>query len=194
MPVALSYPGVYIEEVPSGVRTITGVATSITAFVGRSLRGPVNEPVVITSFADFERTFGGLWTLSTMSYAVRDFYGNGGTQAIIDRVVRSETEGDQAAATTAEFAAIGAGDALIQLSAANPGAWGSRLRARITHVDGDDNLFNLTVRDTATGFEERYLNISIAPTAPRTLDRVLASSSLVDLINKSRSNGTASRT
>lgn len=44
MPAQLTYPGVYIEEVPSGVRTITGVATSITAFVGRAARGPVNDP------------------------------------------------------------------------------------------------------------------------------------------------------
>ena len=45
MPAVLSFPGVYIEEVPSGVRTITGVATSITAFVGRALRGPVDTDV-----------------------------------------------------------------------------------------------------------------------------------------------------
>ena len=55
MPVSPTYPGVYIEEVPSGVRTITGVATSITAFIGRALRGPVDEPTVINSFADYER-------------------------------------------------------------------------------------------------------------------------------------------
>ncbi len=45
MPVTLSYPGVYIEEVPSGVRAIAGVATSIAAFIGRAPRGPVDEPV-----------------------------------------------------------------------------------------------------------------------------------------------------
>jgi len=77
---------VYIEEIPSGVRTITGVATSVTAFIGRAPRGPVNEPVTINSFGDFERTFGGLWLKSTMSYAVRDFYLNGGSQAIIIRL------------------------------------------------------------------------------------------------------------
>jgi hypothetical protein len=59
MPVTLSYPGVYIEEVSSGVRTITGVATSITAFIGRTLRGPVNDPVRVQSFGEFERRFGG---------------------------------------------------------------------------------------------------------------------------------------
>src|SRR5689334_17042469 len=87
MPIAPTFPGVYIEEVPSGVRTITGVATAITALVGRARRGPVNEPVTINSYADFERRFGGLWSESTMSYAVRDFFQNGGGQALVVRVV-----------------------------------------------------------------------------------------------------------
>jgi len=86
MPTTPTYPGVYIEEIPSGVRTIMGVATSITAFIGRTVRGPVNEAVTINSFGDYERIFGGLWTESTMSYAVRDFYMNGGSQAIIVRL------------------------------------------------------------------------------------------------------------
>ena len=86
MPVAATYPGVYIEEIPSGVRTITGVATSITAFIGRALRGPTDEPVTINSNADFERIFGGLWTESALGFAVRDFYLNGGSQAIIVRL------------------------------------------------------------------------------------------------------------
>ena len=86
MPVAPTYPGVYIEEIPSGVRTITGVATSITAFIGRALRGPTDEPVTINSNADFERIFGGLWTDSTLGFAVRDFYLNGGAQALIVRL------------------------------------------------------------------------------------------------------------
>ena len=72
MPVTPTYPGVYIEEVPSGVRTITGVATSITAFVGRALRGPTDRPDrIVQSFAEFERVFGGLWVHSPMSYAVQ---------------------------------------------------------------------------------------------------------------------------
>lgn len=100
MPVAVSYPGVYIEEVPSGVRTITGVATSITAFVGRAKRGPVNEATTINSFGDFERIFGGIWADSTVSYAVRDFYLNGGSQAIIVRLFHP-TFVDEAARQTA---------------------------------------------------------------------------------------------
>jgi uncharacterized protein len=91
MPVAVSYPGVYIQEIPSGVRAITGVATSVTAFLGRALRGPDDQPVTINSFADFERTFGGIWVESSLGYAVRDFYLNGGGQAVIVRLYNPET-------------------------------------------------------------------------------------------------------
>src|SRR5882757_3901277 len=86
MPVAPTYPGVYIEEIPSGVHTITGVATSITAFIGRTLRGPSNEPITINGMVDFERVFGGLWVESKLGYAVRDFFLNGGSQAIVVRL------------------------------------------------------------------------------------------------------------
>ena len=78
MPATLTYPGVYIEEISSGVHVITGVATSITAFIGRAKRGPVDSdaesPVTINSFGDFERIFGGIWPESTLGFAVRDFY------------------------------------------------------------------------------------------------------------------------
>ena len=70
MPVKPTYPGVYIEEIPSGVRTITGVATSTAAFIGTFRKGPVDEAVQIFSFADFERDFGGLERTSEAAYAV----------------------------------------------------------------------------------------------------------------------------
>ncbi len=59
MPTTPTYPGVYIEEVPSEVRTITGVATSITAFIGRARRGPVGDPIRVQSFSEFDRRMGG---------------------------------------------------------------------------------------------------------------------------------------
>jgi phage tail sheath protein FI len=108
---------VYIEEVPSGVRTITGVSTSITAFIGRALRGPVNDPVTINSFGDYERIFGGLAGNSPMSYAVRDFYLNGGSQAVITRLFRPffATEAERETALAAARAqAQTAADAVAQ--------------------------------------------------------------------------------
>ena len=135
MPSNLTFPGVYIEEIPSGVRTIVGVATSITAFFGRALRGPTDEPVVINSFGDFERIFGGLWVDNSLGYAVRDFYLNGGSQAIIVRLARD-----------AGTATITIGD--LELTAANPGRWGNNLSVVIDHNTKDptnNNLFNLQV-------------------------------------------------
>src|SRR5947207_12927998 len=102
MPVALSYPGVYIEEIPSGVRTITGVPTSITAFVGRAWQGPLDEPVKVNSAADYERIFGGLWRASMRSYAVRQFFTNGGSQALVVRVA-ARTGGRAPAAAAIEL-------------------------------------------------------------------------------------------
>jgi uncharacterized protein len=110
MPSALSYPGVYVEEIPSGVRTITAVPTSTTAFVGRARKGPTNLAVEITSFGDFERQFGGLWASSSMSYAVRDFYLNGGAHAIIVRIA-SPNYFDAASRSAGEAAAKDVADA-----------------------------------------------------------------------------------
>ncbi len=79
-------PGVYVQEAPGGVRSIAGVATSITAFVGRAVAGATDDPVELTRFAEFERLFGGLDLASPMSYAVRDYFMNGGRVALVVRV------------------------------------------------------------------------------------------------------------
>lgn len=96
MAIALTAPGVYVEELPSGTRTISGVSTSLTAFVGRALCGPVNEPTRIFSFDEYERQFGGLWVKSPMSQAVRHFFQNGGGDALIVRVVNAGTSTESA--------------------------------------------------------------------------------------------------
>lgn len=88
----VTYPGVYIQEVESDVRTIIGVDTATTAFVGRTKRGPVNEAIVINSYADFDRIFGGLWLQSALGYAVRDFFLNGGIKAVIVRLFNAPAE------------------------------------------------------------------------------------------------------
>jgi uncharacterized protein len=163
MTAALTYPGVYIREIPSGVHPIVGVATSITAFIGRARRGPTDRPVRIQSFADFERTFGGLWQPATLGYAVQQFYANGGTDALIVRVARN------AAKATLNVGNFG-------LKASSEGDWGEQLRVRIDHVTRDPldtTLFNLLVRDDATGEVERFLNLSTDPGNARFVKRTL---------------------
>ncbi len=180
MPATLNFPGVYIEEVPSGVRTITGVATSITAFVGRALRGTLNEPTLITSFGDFERAFGGLWQDSTLGYAVRAYFQNGGSQAVIVRLFHG-------APSIASVTTGGTGDDKLVLVAASPGKWGEGLRAVVDHNVtkaaatslglAETDLFNLTVTDTAGRTSEVFRNVTVRTGHPRNLTQVLKNES-----------------
>ena len=89
-------PGVYIQEIPSGVHTISGVSTSNTAFVDSFKDGPINQAVQIRSFAEFEQTFGGLDAGSEASYAILQYFLNGGQIAWVVRV-----DGDASARTIA---------------------------------------------------------------------------------------------
>lgn len=192
MPIQPTYPGVYIEEIPSGVRTITGVATSITAFIGRTLRGPIEEPTVINNFSDFERLFGGLWAKSMISYAVKDFYLNGGSQALIVRIHNGAT----LATITLPTADSPAGQ--LNLVASSEGAWGGDLEASVnynTKDTSDTNLFNLEVgEDIEGGLRENFLNVSIDEDDPRYLPRVLKQSSLLIKVSGSMPSGRPAQT
>ena len=183
MPSVLSYPGIYIEEIPSGVRTITGVATSITAFIGRAPRGEVDRAVRVQSFAEYSRLFGGLSRSSPMSYAVSQFFQHGGRDALIVRVFNGDADTDTATIT------LGTTSGNLVLEAASPGTWGSRLRARVDHLTRDTSdtlLFNLTVEEldraggTTVVASEPFRNISVSPASVRFVDTVLkAQSALV---------------
>ncbi len=178
MPVTPTYPGVYIEEVPSGVRTITGVATSITAFIGRAKRGPtdMDGPRTINNYGDFERLYGGLWAESALGFAVRDFYLNGGSQALIVRLYHPAEDDSPSEATLDANGLV--------LKAAYPGTWGNYLRARVDHNtrplqpgEVEDSLFNLSIMDEKTGELEQFRNLSITPGNPRQADKVLLNES-----------------
>jgi phage tail sheath protein FI len=142
MPTTYSYPGVYVEEIPSGVRTITGVSTANTAFVDFFAEGPMNEAVRITSWGDFERQFGGLDERSEASFAIQQYYRNGGQIAWVVRVAAGNP-------TPAGIVLPGGSpeqDAL-RLEAASPGVWGNSLEVGVDYLTSDPlALFNLVVR------------------------------------------------
>jgi hypothetical protein len=180
MPTSPTYPGVYIEEVPSDVRTITGVATSIAAFIGRATRGPLNDPVRVQSYAEFALNFGGLARDSMMSYAVQHYFLNGGSDALVVRVV-----GPNAGATRYN---LPAGGGNLTLDAANPGEWGDNLEIFIdydTRDPADTNLFNLTINevvDGATVATENHRNVSIDSNDSRYLPQVLEQQSNIVVV------------
>ncbi len=94
------HPGVYVQEVPSAVRPIEGVSTSTAAFIGVADKGPVPgtllpskqpaQPVLVTSFTEYSRQFGGFRQDSFLTYAVQGFFQNGGQSLYIVRALGSQ--------------------------------------------------------------------------------------------------------
>ncbi len=190
MPVSLSYPGVYIEEIPSGVRSITGVATSIAAFVGYTAKGEPNKAVMITNYGDFERRYGGLNRESSVSYGVRQFFANGGAQALIVRVAKDYQ--------TAQWILNDSSTAVLQVEAASPGTWANSLRITVDIVNpqnlprNGDSEFNLAVwqlqSDGSTMLMlENHRNLNMNQNSPNYAVSVVGTSS--SLIKLTRSSG-----
>jgi len=179
MPITPTYPGVYIEEVPSGVRPITGVATSIAAFLGFFTRGPMHEARRILSAADFDRDFGGLRADSVATYAVQQFFLNGGQQAWLVRT----------ASGSPEFASVDLGDGAaggFTATAVNEGEWGNNLRVDVDYGTTDPaTTFNLTVSEVVDGVvvtSEAFRNLSVTEGDPRyAVDVVADGSKLIRL-------------
>jgi uncharacterized protein len=146
MPPVLNYPGVYIEELPSAVHTITGVATSIGAFVGWAPQGSVSEAVLVQSWMDFAREFGGLDSRSYLGYAVNQFFGNGGQQTYIVRLVWTD-------AATADTTVGG-----LSLWASSPGQWANNFKVVVT--PGSGGVFTLQVQDPNSNPLETFRNLT----------------------------------
>jgi Bacteriophage tail sheath protein len=172
MPVVPTYPGVYIEEIPSGVHTITGVATSIAAFIGYTEQGPVDEAVHIFSFADYERAFGGLTVDSPLSYAVQQFFTNGGTEAYVVRVASGATSATLTLAWWDET--LGQPNPAVDVTAASDGTWGNFVQLDVDYnTINPDSLFNLRVTQYVNqngrmvpGLVETYRNLSMSNMSP----------------------------
>ncbi len=183
MPVDQGHPGVHIEEVAGGARPIAGVSTSVTAFVGPARKGPVDKPISCLSFGDFQREFGGLWERSPMSYAVDDFFANGGSHAVVVRLYKSGGSPGPATFTADN----------LELVAANPGKWAEALKVIATHPEDPTaaaavagrhglqaaDLFHLQVIDISSDSAlEVFRNVTANQDGgARRIDRVLAAES-----------------
>lgn len=176
MPAQLSYPGVYIEELPSGVRTITGVATSVAAFAGSAPRGPINKAQHLFSFADYERRFGGLAVDSEMGYAVRQFFQNGGTEAYVVRIVKDASTASKTLQNTNPID-------VLKVEALDEGAAGNGIEVRVDHLTiNPGSSFNITFIRASDGRAERFENLSMNSMDARyVLDQVNAVSQLVNV-------------
>jgi uncharacterized protein len=183
--VQVSYPGVYIQEVPSGVRTITGVSTSITAFIGVAASGPMFVPTTVLNFTDYTRAFSGDTSAGEMTDQVRQFFLNGGSQAVIVRIANAP----QVSNTILNKAD---GSPALTLLARSQGKSGDALRARVDYnTPSPERTFNLTVYtesfdsagNATAGATETFPNVSVDPSDPRFVKTILeANSALVGTV------------
>src|SRR4051794_15018583 len=127
MAVSPTYPGVYVQEVPSGVRTIVGVGTSTALFVGRTLTGPMMRAVRLTTYSDFIRAFGDDGgKVSAVARYVRLFFLNGGSDCYVIRIADSPVQ------STVQLKSAG-GTPVLTLRAKNPGALGDFVRTAVNY-------------------------------------------------------------
>jgi phage tail sheath protein FI len=187
----VTYPGVYVEEVPSDVRPIAAASTSIAAFIGVAERGPVSEAVKVFNFTEYQNRYGGFRPDSFLSHAVYQFFNNGGTQCYIVRVAGAN-------AATANIVlrdrAATNPQASLTIFANSPGVWGNQLAVVITDGTNDPvNEFNLAVfqQDELTPLE-RFDNLSMVPGTQNFVETATASSRYIRVtINAANSNAQA---
>ncbi|MEY2395819.1 MAG: uncharacterized protein QOF94_2164, partial [Acidobacteriaceae bacterium] len=197
-----------IEEEPNGAHTIEGVSTSTAAFIGRAIRGEVDQPIQVTSFEDFERVFGSRYTGSALGFAISDFFENGGSNAIVVRVFQPEgPEPDQDGCSRVALPGTGEAREPLVLKAKSPGAWGNLLLANIRfpfssveHTgraatrratiaaklnlpleDVDSQVFNIRIHEQGTGVSEEFLGLTICNRTRRVDDVLRAESKLVEV-------------
>src|SRR5450631_997666 len=168
-----------VEEERGPDQGIARLSTARTAFVGRTLRGPVNHPILITSFTEFQHMFGGLWQPSPLGYAVEQFFDNGGREALIVRVVN----GARSATLT-----LRAGATVLRLRAVRPGTR-EFLRASVDYDNipaADIADFNLTVQrvrvqgTAQVEDKEIFHKLSVLPTAPGYLPQAIRDSQMIE--------------
>jgi phage tail sheath protein FI len=165
-PAITRYPGVFIQEAPEVVPSISEVDTSITAFIGWAARGPIDRAQRVRSFQDFEKHFGGLDSRSVLGYAVQHFFANGGGDAYIVRLF--DDDAVQASLTL---------DSALTVTAASPGAWANDYRIETTTGSPDATRFSLEVIYQPSGQQaltvERFDDLSMRETDPRFVKRIV---------------------
>ncbi|MEG1971561.1 MAG: phage tail sheath subtilisin-like domain-containing protein [Oscillospiraceae bacterium] len=151
-------PGVYVEEFESGMRAMEGVGTSTAGFIGMAEKGAVvGTPEFITSFSDYSRKFGGYLSQVSygknrfLTYAVEQFFANGGARCYVMRVAPSDAKAAQAVMSS------------LVITAKNPGKWGNDIsvivratsKGKTQVLDVTEDAVNATKIHTvksATGF------------------------------------------
>src|SRR5262249_6426010 len=152
----LLHPGVYVQEVSSGVRPIEGVSTSTAGFLGKAEKGPLDAAMLVTSFAEFQANYGGFLADSFLAQAALQFLNNGGSRLYVVRIAKTATTADISLADRK-----GTPAKTLTIAANSAGKFGNDLDIEIAASTRDpNNEFRLIVRRAGTVLES-FDNLSI---------------------------------
>ncbi|HEX9023384.1 MAG TPA: phage tail sheath subtilisin-like domain-containing protein [Geobacteraceae bacterium] len=182
-----TYPGVYVEEVSSGVHPIQAAGTSTAAFIGVAEKGDINKAVKVYNFTEYQNLYGGFLNgKSYLSHAVFQFFNNGGTQCYIIRVGKNAV-----AAAIGLYDRGAAPQESMTVCAISAGVWGNALALLVKDGSNDpDNEFNLSVHmEGATTPLESFKNLSMNPDSPNFVETVTSASKYISVkVNQGNTN------
>ncbi|MDX1413888.1 MAG: phage tail sheath family protein [Candidatus Promineifilaceae bacterium] len=170
-------PGVYVEEVSSGIKPIEGVSTSTAGFIGMAERGP-EYPRLVASFSEFQRLYGGyIPDDSYLAYAIQGFFSNGGQRCYIARVVNENAA-----------AAQGTLSAAVAVAALGRGSFGNNITVTISPASAAQNAQPGDAAEEWVKLEVQYVNDAgdaVLETFDNLTHRLGASNNLTVVVNSS---------
>jgi phage tail sheath protein FI len=175
----LLHPGVYVQEVSSGVRPIEGASTSTAAFIGPAEKGPLDRAYMVTSFTEFQTVYGGFLKDSWLAQSALQFFNNGGRRLYIARIARN--------AVTASVTLLdrqGTAVPTLTVTATSPGKWANSLVIDVANgLQDSGDEFRLAVKQEVstnplvTTTLEVFDNLSMQPDATNYVEKVVNASS-----------------
>lgn len=167
-------PDIYLSESLAAPQADVGVSLSNGCFVGPHARGPL-DATLVTSFQQYVTLFGGFTLPDDLTFAVYQFFNNGGRQCYIVRVV----DGTEVPATAhLNDQETGTPQVTLTVDATDPGAWGNALAVSVTPSAVDPNRFTLTIYSggvSAASVVERFMDLTMDPDDPRYVGAVVNS-------------------
>jgi len=186
----VSYPGVYVEEVSSGVRPITAASTSTAAFLGQAEKGSISEAVRIFNFTEFQNLYGGFLSDGYLAHAVYQYFNNGGAICYIVRVANT----DVAVANITLTDQAGAPQDTLAISAVSPGAWGNNLELVVSAGTRDSgNEFNIEIYEGSSASPvEVFENLGMIPGISNYVETVTSTSQYIRVtVDQTNTNAAA---
>ena len=177
------HPGVYLEEIPSGVRPIEGASTSTAAILGYTTKGPIGEPELIFNWDTYDQQYGGIrdttdGSVDAMGYSVFAFFQNGGRKAYIVRLVSGNPQSARAFIVHPNDATL-----LVRFDAVNEGTWGQAIRVNFADQAGGAGRYEVTVsvvdRNGNTQEQEKFSDVSLIEGDPDFIDTRLEASAWI---------------